>query len=256
MGAKVGFVGLKNKQGAYSEYVVASAIDGIFSLPVDLPVEDAASFFVNPFTAVGICDTARANGSKVFVHTAAASQLGQMLVKLAPSEGLEVINVVRREDQSELLKKIGAKHVIVTGSDDAWKDKLKAAMKELGATVVFDAVAGRNSGDLLDVVPKKGTVFVYGGLAGRVENVDPLALIYHEKKLTGFYLSSWIKQGGILSTMYRSMSANRKVNNGLKQGGWSCSQFTDTTMENAQQDLVKVLNSSSTGQKLRIRFDR
>ena len=177
------------------------------------------------------------------------------MVKLAPTEGIEVINVVRREDQSELLKKIGAKHVIVTGNDDSWKVRLEAKMEELGATVAFDAIAGRSTGDLLDVLPKKGTVYVYGGLAGRVENVDPLSLIYHEKKVKGFFLSTWIQQGGMLSMMYRMMTATQKVTSGLEQGGWSSSQFKDTTLENAQADIAKLLQSSITGLKLRIRLD-
>lgn len=255
VGAKVGFAGLSNRQGTYSEYVVATATDTVMTMPEDLPIEDAASFFVNPYTAVGILDTAKKEGAKAFVHTAAASQLGQMMVKLAPSEGIEIINVVRREEQAQMLKDLGAKHVVVSGSDDAWKETLKAKIEELGATAAFDAVSGRMSGDLFDSLPKKGSLFIYGGLAGRAENIDPMGLIYHEKQLKGFFLSAWIKQGGMLSTVPRMLSAGRKVNSGLKKGGWSSSQFKDTTMENAQADLVKLLESSATGQKLRIRFD-
>lgn len=255
VGSKVGFVGLKNKQGAYSEYVVVSAVSGAFSLPADLPVEDAASFFVNPYTALALFDTARSEGAKAIVHTAAASQLGQMMVKLAPSEGIEVINVVRRAEQAELLEKLGAKHVVVTGGDDSWKEKLASKIEELGATVAFDAVAGRSTGDLLDVIPKKGTVYVYGGLAGKVENIDPLALIYHEKKVKGFLLNLWISQGGPLFMLPRMIKASRKVNSGLKEGGWSSTQFKDTTLENAQSDISTLLESSITGQKLRIRLD-
>jgi hypothetical protein len=107
----------------------------------------------------------------------------------------------------------------------------------------------------LDVLPPKGTVNVYGGLAGRVKNVDPLALIYQEKKLKGFFLKAWLTQGGTISSLYRIITTSRKVNSGLKQGGWSSSQFKDTTLENAQADIVKLLDSSITGQKLRIRFD-
>jgi NADPH2:quinone reductase len=255
VGSKVGFTGLKNKQGAYSEYVVASAMGAVFPLPVDMPIEAAASFFVNPYTAIGILDTVKnVEGAKAFVHTAAASQLGQMIVKLAPSEGIEVINVVRREEQAQLLKDIGAKHVVVTGGNDSWKETLKTMVADLGATVAFDAVAGEMSGDLLDVLPPfKGSLYVYGGLAGRVANVDPMGLIYHDKKLGGFLLPSWIKRGGMLGTIPRMMSAATKVNSGL-EGGWSSSQFKDTTMANLQADLVKLLESSATGQKLRARI--
>merc|ERR1712151_1198354 len=110
-----------NKQGSYSEYVVADLLGGVFAIPDTVPVENAASFFVNPYTAIAIIDTVKQCGSKSFVHTAAASQLGQMIVKLSTQEG--------------------DKHVIVTTKDDeSWKDELKTKIKELNATVAFDAV--------------------------------------------------------------------------------------------------------------------
>jgi len=255
VGTKVGFVGLKNKQGSYSEYVVVDAIGGAFPLPADLPIQDAASFFVNPYTAIGILATAKSEVSKAFIHTAAASQLGQMLVKLAPTEGVDIINVVRREEQADLLKNLGAQHVVVTGDNKDWKETLKSKVDELGARVAFDAVAGDMTGDLVDVLPKKGTVFVYGGLAGRATNIDPMGLIYHEKQVKGFYLTSWIQKGGSISMLPRMMAASRKVNSGLKQGGWSSSQFKDITLEKVHEEIVSHLGSSITGQKLRVRFD-
>lgn len=257
VGTKVGFVGLKNKQGAYSEYVVADAMHETYPMPDDVPIEDAASFFVNPYTAIGILDTVKSTEkAKAFVHTAAASQLGQMIVKLAATENVEVVNVVRRQEQAEMLKEIGAKHVIVTGSDGAWKDELAAKIGELGVTVAMDAVAGSMTGDLLDLLPKKGTVYLYGVLAGKAENINPVNLIYHQKKIKGFGLSSWIKQGGLLGSVSIMMSASKKVNAGLKDGGWSSSQFQDTTMESLQADVVDLLNSGATGKKLRVRLDK
>lgn len=260
LGSNVGFVSLKNNQGSFSEYVVADRVGGAFLLPdKDLPVENAASFFVNPFTAIAIIDSAKKIGAKAIVHTAAASQLGQMLVKLAPSENMEIICVVRREEQAELLKKIGAKHIVVSGGDNAatWKEELKVKVKEMGATAAFDAIAGKSTGDMLDVLPNKGTVFLYGGLAGRAQNINPIDMIYKEKKLQGFYLTNWIKSGGVLSTLSRIRAASGKVTANLSEGGWAATQFVDTTLENAHSDLVKVLSNkqSSTNQKLRIRMD-
>merc|ERR1719203_2648146 len=143
IGTKVGFVNLKNKQGSYSEYVVADLLGGVFVIPETVPVENAASFFVNPYTAIAILDTVKQqHGSTSFVHTAAASQLGQMIVKLSVLEGIDVINVVRREEQAELLKGLGTKHVITSNDDGSWKDELKTKITELNTTVAFDAVSG------------------------------------------------------------------------------------------------------------------
>lgn len=259
VGSHVGFIGLKNKQGSYSEYVVADGVSGVFTLPNDLPLEDAASFFVNPYTAIGILDTVKHTGSKAFIHTAAASQLGQMLVKLTLQEGgIEIINVVRRQEQADILIKLGAKHVVVTDDDDEdkWKTELQTKATELNCTVAMDAVAGKMSGNLLEILPPKSTVFVYGGLAGKVENVNPMDLIYKEKQLKGFYLTSWIEKGGmIVGTVPRLLMATRKVIAGLGNNGWSSSQFQDTTMEKVQEDTVKLLESTATGIKLRVRMD-
>jgi NADPH:quinone reductase-like Zn-dependent oxidoreductase len=259
IGQKVGVINLKNNQGTYSEYVTVSATDGYFPLPDDLPVEDAAGFFVNPYTVLGILDTAAQAHSKALVHTAAASQLGQMMNKLANdaelSNGMEIINVVRREEQAKILEDLGAKHIINTSHDD-WKTQLKAKMKELECTVAFDAVAGSMAGDLLECLPPKGQLFVYGVLAGKISGVDPLDLIYRQKKLKGFFLTSWIKGGGLLSMLSRMSSAGKTVNAGLKQGGWSSSQFKDVSMEDMHKECVALLEGSATGAKLRVRLDQ
>mmetsp|Transcript_13069 Transcript_13069/g.28338 ORF Transcript_13069/g.28338 Transcript_13069/m.28338 type:complete len:349 (-) Transcript_13069:207-1253(-) len=255
VGSKVGFIGLKGGQGSYSEYV-AIAATGCFAMPDDMPIEDCASFFVNPYTALAILDTAKQQGSPAIVHTAAASQLGQMMVKVAPSEDVEVINVVRREEQAELLRELGAEHVVVTGGDEAkWKEELKDKVKQLGATCAFDAVSGSMTGNLLGVMPPNGTVYTYGGLAGLAGNINPMDLIYRHKKLKGFLVADWIQDGGMLRMIPRMLSASRKVNDGLKSPGWSSTQFMDTTLEKAHDDIVKLLASSITGKKLRIRFD-
>lgn len=224
----------------------------VFSLPDDLDVNDGCSMFINPFTTIGIFDTCRQTNSKALVHTAAASQLGQMMVKLAHSQGIAVINVVRRPEQAQLLKDLGAEHVIVSQGDD-WKEELSTKIKDCGATVAFDAVAGDMTGHLLDCLPKRGTVYVYGGLAGRAANIDPMAVIYHQKQVKGFLLTSWIKDGNVVSMLRRMRSAHNTVCSGLKDG-WSRSTFKDTSMEQAHADIVKRLDTTITGEKLRILF--
>jgi NADPH2:quinone reductase len=252
VGQKVGFVMLEDGQGAYSEYVVVEG-SRVFPMPADLPIEDAASFFVNPYTALAIMDTAAAEGSKAFVHTAAASQLGQMIVKHAAKKNVEPINVVRRAEQVELLKGLGAKHVICTADAD-WKEQLKRTVDDLGCTVAFDAVAGDMTNDLLGVLPNGGTVFVYGGLSGAIGNVNPRSLIYDQKTIRGFMLmTSWVQEGGPLKMIPRMILASKEVNSGLSNNGWSSSQFKDTTMETLKDDLVGLMASGNTGQKLRVR---
>merc|ERR1712002_1032953 len=107
---------------------------GTCVLDQSLPVETAASFFVNPLTAVGICDVAKSKGSPAFIHTVGNSQLGQMMVKLAKSEGVTIVNLVRKEDGKALLESLGAEYVVVT-SRDGWQDEMKKLIKELNISV-------------------------------------------------------------------------------------------------------------------------
>ena len=258
VGTKVGFICNDAGQGSYSEYVTMNAVTGVFPMPDDVPLEDCASFFVNPYTAVGILDTAaQVSSSKTIVHTAAASQLGVMINKLAPQKDMTIINVVRPEEQKEMLEKLGAKHIVVTsGEVETWKAELKAKVKELGAMCAFDAVAGDMTGHLLDIMPNKGSVFVYGGLAGPANGINPLDLIYRKKQLKGFFLTSWITSGGSLKMVPRMYSTGTLVNSGLKgPDGWCCSKFEDIAMTDVHEKVKTALQGSVTGKKLRIRFD-
>ena len=256
VGKKVGFVNLPRDQGSYSEYVTVDAMTGVFPMPEDLPVEAAASFFVNPYTAYGILETAQKSGGKAFIHTAAASQLGQMLVRLMQEKntGMELINVVRRAEQVELLKSLGAKHIVNT-SEENWKANLKALSKKLDAKVAFDAVAGEMTGDLLQLLPRKSKVWVYGVLGGHLRNIDPIALIYFNKKVEGFLLSRWLRAGGIVITIARIRRATAAVSSGLRDG-WSKTEYVDTTIEGMQKDFLKLYKTEGfTNKKLRVRFD-
>lgn len=254
LGKKVGFVNLPTGQGAYSEYVIVDAMKGAFVMPDELPVEAAASFFVNPYTAYGILDTAKNNGAKAFIHTAAASQLGQMLVKLVKQEntGIELINVVRRVEQADVLKALGATHVVVT-SEENWRDELKALGKKLGASIAFDAVAGEMTGDLMDILPKGGKVYVYGVLAGNMQKIDPINLIYYKKKLEGFMLNTWLMGGGMIRMLPRLRSTTAAVAAGL-ENGWSKTEFQETSMENMHKDFIQLRKDGFTNKKLCIRF--
>lgn len=257
VGQKVGFVNSSSKQGSYSEYVTANVTTAVFSLPQELPVESGASFFVNPYTAVGMLDTAVSGGHTGFVHTGAASQLGQMLVKLCaqPSHRMTIINVVRRQEQAELLRKIGAVHVIVTSEDD-WVDKLGALVKELKISLAFDCVAGETTGKIVSQMPPKSTTYVYGALSGwTVDGISATDMIYHGKQVKGWLLTRWLKRGNTLQLYLRVRAASKLVNSGLGPGGWAESRFLDTTLDTAWADFLKQSQAGTfTDAKLRIRL--
>ena len=110
-------------------------------LPEGAPAKEGASLFVNPMTVQGFLNTMRAEGHEALVHTAAASNLGQMLAKLCLKEGVDLVAIVRSDAQKKILTDIGLTHVIDSSKDD-FMDKLIAALAETGATLGFDAIGG------------------------------------------------------------------------------------------------------------------
>jgi hypothetical protein len=102
---------------------------------------DAAACFVNPLTALGMVATMQLEGHTALVHTAAASNLGQMLLKICLADGVDLVTIVRRPDQAELLRSLGASHVC-DSSAASFADDLVAALVETGATIAFDAIGG------------------------------------------------------------------------------------------------------------------
>ena len=110
-------------------------------LPGGTTPAQGASCFVNPLTALGMVETMRLEGHSALAHTAAASNLGQMLQKLCLKDGIELVNVVRSPEHVNLLRTSGAKHVVVS-SGPTFMDDLTAAFVATGATLAFDAVGG------------------------------------------------------------------------------------------------------------------
>jgi NADPH2:quinone reductase len=149
-------------------------------LPAGTTPAEGASCFVNPLTALGMVATMRAEGHKALVHTAAASNLGQMLVKLCLADKVDLDNIVRRPEQVTVLKRIGAVHVCSSASP-TFMDELTDALAATGATVAFDAIGGGTlAGQILTAMEAAANrtakeysrygstvhkqVYIYGGL--------------------------------------------------------------------------------------------
>jgi NADPH:quinone reductase len=110
-------------------------------LPPGATAADGASCFVNPLTALGMVETMKREGHKALVHTAAASNLGQMLNRICLKDGIALVNIVRKPEQAALLRAQGATHVCVITSPD-FMAELTDALAETGATIAFDAIGG------------------------------------------------------------------------------------------------------------------
>jgi NADPH:quinone reductase-like Zn-dependent oxidoreductase len=163
----------------YAQYRCLRAKD-VLSLPPGTTPAEGASCFVNPLTSLGMVETMRREGHKALVHTAAASNLGQMLNKICLKDGVDLVNIVRNAEQADILRKLGARHV-VDSSAPSFMDDLTNALIETGATLAFDAIGGgRLAGQILNcmetaanktakVYSRYGSsvhkqVYIYGGL--------------------------------------------------------------------------------------------
>jgi NADPH2:quinone reductase len=124
----------------YSQFRTAKAKQCLV-LPPGTAAADGASCFVNPLTALGMIETMRRDGHSALVHTAAASNLGQMLNRICLKDGIGLVNIVRSAEQVALLQGQGAQHVC-NASSESFREELVAALAATGATVAFDAIGG------------------------------------------------------------------------------------------------------------------
>ncbi len=126
--------------GMYAQQRVLPASQCL-ALPDGTPAAEGASSFINPLTALGMVETMRREGHKALIHTAAASNLGQMLNRICQKDGVELVNIVRQPAQAKMLRDLGARHVCDSSSPDFETD-LTEALAQTGATLAFDATGG------------------------------------------------------------------------------------------------------------------
>ena len=187
----------------YSQYRCLPAMSCLVMNEGTTSVE-AASSFVNPLTALGFTETMKLENHSALVHTAAASNLGQMLVKICLADDIPLVNIVRKEEHVELLKNLGAKYICNT-SDENFLKNLTDCLVETGATLGFDATGGGNEGKLagqilsaMEVAANKNAteysrygsdtykqVYIYGGL-------DPTPTVLNRSFGLSWGLGGWL----------------------------------------------------------------
>ncbi len=221
-GASAGAQALLGKRVAilggamYAEYRSMSA-EQCLVLPADASSADGASCFVNPLTALGMVETMRREGHSALVHTAAASNLGQMLNRICLQDGIQLVNIVRKKEQADLLRTLGATHVCHTASASFIED-LTAALTATGATIAFDAIGG-------------------GKLAGQILSCMEAAINRSAKEYSR-YGSTTHKQVYIYGGLDTSPTEfNRNFGMTWSMGGWLLFQFLQQIGPTATQAL-------------------
>lgn len=179
---------VQSGRGFWAEYVV---LKGVEALPVPAHVSDesAASAFVNPLTATALARPVVEGRHAAMIHTAGASQLGRMLVRLAGRHGFPLISIVHRAELVAELDAAGATHVLDSGRAD-FRETLTALARDLRATWAADAVAGSMTGVLAACMPPGSTIAVYGVLSGSASQVGPGDLIFRGQTVTGYWLAN------------------------------------------------------------------
>ncbi len=180
-----------DKQGTWSEYIVAK-LDDCILLKEKMPIDQAACFTVNPFTAYGLFNLAKVKGSKAIIQNAAAGQVGKLIRVLAKQDKIKVINIVRKEEHLKELIAEGEKNIL-NSTDKNFASSLHLKARELEANLCFDAVGGEVTGTLINVMPPHSDLILYGGLSGQdLSNIDALGVIFDKKVIKGFNLMDWM----------------------------------------------------------------
>lgn len=205
-GRRVGMLG-----GAMFAQYRKLKLRDVVPLPEGASAADGAAMFVNPLTALAFVETMRMEGHKAIVHTAAASNLGQMLQKICLKDGVPLVNIVRSPEQAALLKGIGATHVL-NSRDDDFRARLVDAIAETGATLAFDAIGGGTlGGDIVQAMEQAANrtateysrygsntfkqLYIYGALDLAPTVLNRLAFGF-QWSVSGFLLTPFMAKAG------------------------------------------------------------
>jgi NADPH:quinone reductase-like Zn-dependent oxidoreductase len=185
--------------GNWAEYVVVPARQAR-PVPSDLPDEQVASFFVNPVTAVAMVRyVLRVPEGDWLLQTAAGSELGRMIIRLARNDGIKTINVVRRRDAVDELKALGGDAVL--SSEDGPIDEQVRRIVPAGVKYAVDPVAGATGTSVFNSLSENARMLVYGTLSGEPLQIDPRRMIAGRRVVEGFWLGHWMRGRSIPSAL-------------------------------------------------------
>ncbi len=205
---------VRGGKGNWQEKVIIPARTAI---PVSsaLTDEQAATFFVNPASAlVMVRHILQVPRGAWLLQTAAGSALGRMVIRLGKMDGFRTINAVRRREQGDELRQLGADAVICTEEENLHRRVLELTGGE-GVRYAIDAVGGSTGSEVVGTLARHGRMLVYGALAGQPLTIDPRTLLVGQKKIEGFWLSEWVRDAGILRMLLLLRQLNKLIRGGV-----------------------------------------
>lgn len=196
--------------GMFAEYIICKAIE-LIVIPNQVDFEIAASAVANQVTASAMLSVARKHGSPAFINTAGASALGRLLIRQCHDYGLDIISIVRREDQAEICRTEGATQVLDSSQPD-FAAELKDICRKAGCRLAFDCVAGDMPEILLNAMPDSSTVKIYGYLTPGPISVSPQSLFFG-RQLETFEVNEYLAEMSLMEKFFMSL----KVTKGMKK---------------------------------------
>lgn len=236
-GRDVGFYVTPDGSGSWAEYAVAKAA---LALPLKKGVSDrdAAGLIVNPVTAAAMIELV--SRSDAFVFSAAASQLGKLVVGLARDQGKKMIALVRREEPVEALKTLGAAYVL-NETDPGYAAELKGVLADEKPVIFLDAVAGSASAHVHRAMGDNARWIIYGKLdISPAEIIDPSEMIFRNKSVEGFWTTAWASKTSFL----RKLRVFDEVQNRFRDGRWTTDVSAELPLEHAIDRLPQALAQS------------
>ena len=179
-------------QGSFGEYAVVEG-NGCLPLPDHVDLEQGAGLFVNPYTALIFMQICKRDNVKSIVHTGAAGSLGKFLNTLCAKEGITLINIVRKAEQVDMLKALGATEVLNCSLDTFGAD-MRRSFKKHKPGMFFDCVSGDLGTKIFCAMPMHSTTYVYGALDLKPYELPAGELIFKPKILRGFWMSVWVNE--------------------------------------------------------------
>ncbi len=235
-GLRVAFVAAPGLPGTWSEFSIAEAATCIPLIP-GVRDEDGAAMIVNPLTALAMFDIVKEEDSKSFLVSAGASQLSKLMISVAKDEGYSSIAIVRRDSQIEMLKELGATHVLNSESETFSKD-LRTLTRSEKPRVFLDAVANQTSAQIFDAMPNRARWVIYGKLDKQLPTImQPGQLIFQSKRIEGFWLTRWMLD----KPMADKMAAIQAVQSRFSSGEWQTDVTAIVSLDEAIQRVPEEL---------------
>ncbi len=179
--------------GNWAEQVVLPARQ-VWPVPSRLTDEQAATFFVNPASALVMTrHVLRVPPGAWLLQTAAGSALGRMIIRLGRLFGFRTLNVVRRRAQAEELRREGV-DVVVATEEESLTERVRALTQEEGVPFAIDPVGGMTGAEVAASLGRGGRMLLYGTLSGEPLTIDPRILMVGQKRIEGFWMSEWVRE--------------------------------------------------------------